>query len=61
MSVNYGGILKHYLLVALTNSGTRIDSDTHVELDLMVENLEAHIRQVVRDEIRRAIASKTEV
>lgn len=44
-------IIKHYIILALERAGSyvRVD-DTHAELDAAMEDLDAHIRRVVRAE-----------
>jgi hypothetical protein len=56
----FARIIKHYLLLALSKESIRIDSDTHAELSDAMDDLEHQIRRIVRDEVRRAIASNME-
>ena len=56
----YDHILKHYLVLALTNASVRVTADVYTELDTIAISLEAEMTRIARDvaqvEIARAIA-----
>jgi len=56
-------IVKHYIIQALQGAAMWVDDDTHAELEAAMEDLDEHIRRVVREEIaaaRKKATSKDE-
>jgi len=47
-------IIKSYILFALQHAGVRMTGDNYAELDAAMEDLEAGVRQIVREEIAKA-------
>ena len=50
----FKNLIKYYILLALERAGVGVTGDNHAELDAAMEDLEAGIRRIVREEIATA-------
>ena len=52
----YDHILKHYLILALTSAGVKLNGDCYAELDTIAISLEAEMTRIARDVAQVEIA-----